>query len=79
MNKRTVELKASIQGASILIDEMIHEPCTDVLQGAAQRHYRQVLDTKDALVREALIKLGWTPPPETPSVLHSRRDKPTGA
>lgn len=26
------------------------------------RHYRSVLDTKEGMVREALIKLGWTPP-----------------
>lgn len=46
------------------------------------RHYRNVLDTKETMVREALIKLGWvrrddliaegwTPPP---GILHSRRE-----
>lgn len=26
------------------------------------RHYTNVIDTKEKMVRDALIKLGWTPP-----------------
>lgn len=30
-------------------------------------HYQQIVDFKDKTIREALIKLGWTPPPTTPN------------
>ena len=30
---------------------------------------REIMDTKEAQVHEALIKLGWTPPPENKKVI----------
>lgn len=40
---------------------------------AVTRHYVTLVETKDKMIREALIRLGWTPPPEG-RVLHSRRE-----
>lgn len=40
---------------------------------AVTRHYITVVETKDKMIRDALIRLGWTPPPEG-RVLHSRRE-----
>lgn len=70
------DLKLSVIDGVIAIDETITEPGLSPAFEAMQRHQRHVMDTKDQMVREALIKLGWTPPPE---VLHSKRDEPTGA
>lgn len=46
----------------------------DLLAG----HYRNVLDTKERMVREALIRLGWTPPSDLAdmALLHSKRSDP---
>ena len=37
---------------------------THEFEDALKRLTKEVVDTKNKAVREALIKLGWTPPPE---------------
>lgn len=75
----THNLKGSIDLASkiITIDEemvdsgVLHIPFET--RQALTQHYRTVVDTKDQMIRDALIRLGWTPPPDG-LVLHSRRE-----
>lgn len=43
---------------------------------AIRSYYTDVLNTKEALVREHLIRLGWTPPPDAPVTMHSNRITP---
>ena len=52
--------------------EVTTTPCTDgqivqevdfVTEGIRDRVMRQVIDTREKQVRDALIALGWTPPP----------------
>lgn len=43
------------------IESQIHSSSQDV----ATVLYREVLDTKETMVRNFLISLGWTPPPES--------------
>lgn len=50
-----------IQAASLDCNELVAQ------------HYVTVIQTKDAMIRAALIRLGWTPPPEG-RILHSRRE-----
>jgi hypothetical protein len=37
------------------------------IDGHITRLSRWVVQTRDESVRQALIKLGWTPPPDTPN------------
>lgn len=48
---------------------------------AITRHYRTVLDTKDRMVRDALIAQGWTPPAGLTEAmtLHSAREGSTAS
>lgn len=41
----------------------IVQEVSSVINGAAQRISRQVMETRDAQVHAALVSLGWTPPP----------------
>lgn len=75
LSQRT-DLKLSIHDGTIIIDETVTEASMNLRKELVSKHYRQVMDTKDQMIREALIKLGWTPPPD---VLHSKREDPTGA
>lgn len=75
LSQRT-ELKLSIYDDTIIIDETVTEASMNLCNELVSRRHRQVMDTKDQMIREALIKLGWTPPPD---VLHSRREDATGA
>ena len=57
--KYTINTKISING---IIDQIVvceAKDCTEVSQIS-----REIMDTKEAQVYEALIKLGWTPPPD---------------
>lgn len=47
------------------------------VRGAAGRFYEEFIDTKNKAIREALIKLGWTPPaPACPHCGASAPEKP---
>ena len=54
--KSGIEIKRKI-----CADGKIELETTESLSG---RIYKEALDTKDQIVREALISLGWTPPKE---------------
>lgn len=45
-------------------DGIIYQELFDVIGGAKSRIQTEILNTKEAQVREALIALGWTPPKE---------------
>lgn len=47
---------------SVSRDGEIAITTSSVLDGAVTQLQRDVLKTKEAVIREALIKLGWTPP-----------------
>lgn len=48
----------------IIVQTVDFEPNgRDPVWDAVQRISRDVLDTREVQVRNALIKLGWTPPP----------------
>ena len=51
----------------IAIDEETQTPSLesghDLVGEMISTHQRWIVDTRDQLVRKALIKLGWTPPP----------------
>lgn len=70
------DLKLSLSGAIIVIDEYVTQASTDPAVAAVTAHRQQLCDTKDAMIRDALIALGWTPPP---ALMHSRRGDPTDA
>jgi hypothetical protein len=56
----------SISEGAISIDETEGgQYLIDPVRDAYRRHARLVMDTRDKAVREALIKLGWTPPPDS--------------
>lgn len=76
MLSQKTDIKLSISSSTIIIDEFITRTFIDPTQTAVTQHHQQVCDTKDNLIREALIQLGWTPPP---SLLHSRRGDATDA
>lgn len=49
------------------LGDLIISELTSTFNGVTSRLYMDVLDTKDESVREALIEMGWTPPPEPPT------------
>ena len=58
---------------TIEVRESVTHECADAASDALEQHYRTVIETKDRLVRQGLIELGWLPPAST--MLHSRREK----
>ncbi len=54
-----ITINTEVVGSTIVQDTFI-----DHGDGLKDRLQRQVADTQDAQVRAALVKLGWTPPPE---------------
>ncbi len=57
-----IRIETRIQGD--LITQEVTGPERDWLTMARERISYEVMDTKDAQVREALIRMGWTLPPE---------------
>lgn len=45
-----------------LLNDTIHQEVFSEFNGIRQLLLRQVVDTEEAQFREALIRLGWTPP-----------------
>lgn len=62
------EPKVDLANRVVLIDEFESGPHigpADLFSEALERHTRMVLDTRETVIREALVKLGWTPPPSS--------------
>lgn len=57
---------------TIEVRESVKHECSSPSDEALEQHYVTVIDTKDRLVRQGLIDLGWTPPAST--MLHSKRE-----
>lgn len=53
----TIDVRTSVYPEGLIVTEVIGDTGTH-----HERLMRQVMDTKDQHIREALIKLGWTPP-----------------
>jgi len=60
-----IEIKSWIEDHKIIIEEF-HKSISD----SFNKTYRKVFDTEEKIIRDGLIKLGWTPPDE-------KKDKPT--
>lgn len=56
----TIDVRTSVYPEGLIITEVIED-----LGIYRDRIMRQVVNTKDQQVREALIKMGWTPPPNS--------------
>lgn len=50
----------------IMPDGKIVQELSEVMDDMKQTLLRSVMDTKEQQTREALIRLGWTPPQENP-------------
>lgn len=65
-----LEPKVDLANGLITIDEYETNPLLNddlsPTRTMLERHHRTVLETRDRMTRDALIKLGWTPPPERP-------------
>lgn len=61
--KYTYSVVPSVKGDKIYLEEF-HESFNNLRKD----HYQLVLDLKEKAVREALIALGWTPPPDGSNV-----------
>lgn len=53
----TIDVRTNVYPEGLIVTEVI-----DDIGTYRERIVRQVLNTKEQQVREALIKLGWTPP-----------------
>ena len=53
----TIDVRTGVYPEGLIVTEVI-----DDIGTYRERIVRQVLNTKEQQVREALIKLGWTPP-----------------
>jgi len=53
----SIKINTTFTPEGLIVQEEIHH-----LQGLHDEINRQVIDTRDAQVRSALIALGWTPP-----------------
>lgn len=69
--KIDIKVVPEITGKTITIDTFLGD--------MTERIHRKVLDTEEKAIRESLIALGWTPPPDSrvesrrPSVGHFKR------
>jgi len=57
-NKRVVRIEAEVYKDGRIITDIVFPD--DMLNS----RMKQIIDTRDEQVKEALIKLGWTPPPD---------------
>ena len=60
-----IEVKSEIKNNDIILDTKLTDARTDY----EMKLSRKIIETEDAMVREALIKLGWTPPDKEKSCL----------
>jgi len=60
-----MELRYGVKTTPDLFTGRIEQKVFSEFQGVRETLWREILDTKEQHVREALIRLGWTPPPET--------------
>lgn len=60
-----IRIETRIQGD--LITQEVTGPERDWRTMARERISYEVMNTKDAQVREALIRMGWTPPTSDPA------------
>jgi hypothetical protein len=59
------EIKAEVSG--YIVDERfinVETKISDPLHDRMKSFHHRLIDSQDQLIREGLIKLGWTPPPE---------------
>ena len=49
---------------TLIKDDTILQAVYSDFEGVRERLFSEILDLREAATREALIKLGWTPPPE---------------
>jgi hypothetical protein len=61
--KVTIGSSVDVAAGVISINEEVIEPDLMFRDEMVKNHVKWVIDTRDQAVREALIKLGWTPPP----------------
>ncbi|HOW46105.1 MAG TPA: hypothetical protein P5305_01455 [Rubrivivax sp.] len=59
----TLKPSVDLAAGAILLEELSEEQL-DIGGKLFKRHAIAVVHTRDQAIREALIKLGWTPPPE---------------
>jgi hypothetical protein len=60
-----IEVRSEIRNNHIILDTEL----TDVRTDYEMNLGRKIIETEDAMAREALIKLGWTPPEQEKSCL----------
>lgn len=56
----TIDVRTNVYPSGMIISELIEDAGT-----IAERVMRSALNTQEQQIREALIKLGWTPPPNS--------------
>jgi len=59
----SIQIKTDIHGAMIVQENT--GPAIEI-DNVREIYARRVMDTQEMQVREALIRMGWTPPPEEP-------------
>lgn len=61
-NWGTINLRSelSVKDSCVIVAQSIDDPMGDLV-GRVTLH---MIDTREKQIREGLIKLGWTPPPE---------------
>lgn len=59
------QIRIETQISGDLIVQEVTGPGRDWKTMAREQIIRDVMNTKDAQVRDALIRMGWTPPPNT--------------
>lgn len=71
--RQTLQSSIDLTSETISIDECTYEASMRPdAQEMLTKHCITVIQTKERMIRDALIALGWTPPPEG-RVLHSKR------
>lgn len=54
----TIDVRTNAYPGGMIVSELIHDAGT-----IQERVIRSTLNTQEQKIRDALIKLGWTPPP----------------
>jgi hypothetical protein len=80
-----IEPKVDLANGVAILDEFERNPflSDSPTREILERHFRTIVDTRDKVIRDALIALGWTPPPgtspavdDTPTRLRHRSNDP---
>ena len=56
----TIDVRTNVYPSGMIISELIEDAGT-----ITERVMRSALNTQERQIRDALIKLGWTPPPNS--------------